>query len=385
MYNMNYKIIYLPLIALLLLLPLLFMPSGNLNSMADYVKFELSDKTGMKLTLNPVNPHLERLSSDPENELIMKVEIRDRDGNLVPGAKFSIDAAVNKKAFSQASRYTDENGSYLIIYKPSILPASIYKDGKTIETVTTAIQGTDIKAQVSFNLIRIPVIFIHGYQANSSLFDSFKDYIESKGIPTECLNYDSTKGVAYGARQLDSYINGVKDEYLKKGIQIKRVDLIGHSMGGLVARYYTCSPDYSGNSNVEKIIFLSVPQNGSSLASLGLKYYKDNGIHDLMPDSSLFTEVFPSLKNKGLNNQIQTGSILGQYDEAVSVESSSLDEWGIKTELFNVGENNFTVDKLLSGKIVEASNHKAILYNKKVFERVVEMLDTRLAYPKINR
>lgn len=385
MYNVSYKNLFLPLISVLLLLPLLFMPSGNLNGVIDYIKFTVSDKTGYKITLSPVNQRITALSSDPENELIMMVEIRDKDGNVVPGAKIIMNARTDKKAFPQKDRFTDKSGSCLITYKPQILPASAYIDGKAQETVTVAISGTKTEASLNFNLTHIPVIFIHGYQANSSLFDNFKDYLGTKGFPTEYFNYDSTKGVAYGARQLDSYISNIKDEYIQKGIQINRVDLIGHSMGGLVARYYTCSPDYTGTSTVEKIIFLSVPQNGSSLATLGLKYYNDKGILDLMPDSSLFTEIFPNMKNKGLNNMIQTGSLLGQYDEVVSPESASLDEWGIKNELFNVGDNNFTVDKLLSGKIVEAANHKMILYNKKVFERVEEMLENPLAYPIINK
>ncbi|MBZ0099217.1 MAG: hypothetical protein K8F30_09040, partial [Taibaiella sp.] len=112
-----------------------------------------------------------------------------------------------------------------------------------------------------------------------------------------------------------------------------------------------------------------------------LKYYSDRGIFDLIPDSDLFTNALPNMKNKGLNDSIQAGSILGQYDEVVSAESASLEEWGIRTELFNVGKNNFTVDKLLSGKIVEAANHKAVLYNKKIFKRVEEMLVTKLAFP----
>jgi hypothetical protein len=84
-----------------------------------------------------------------------------------------------------------------------------------------------------------------------------------------------------------------------------------------------------------------------------------------------------------LSSTIQTGSILGQYDEVVTSESASLDEWNIKTELFNVGENNLTMNKLLNGDLLEASNHKNVLFNKKVFEKIEEMLKKDLSYPSI--
>jgi hypothetical protein len=36
---------------------------------------------------------------------------------------------------------------------------------------------------------------------------------------------------------------------------------------------------------------------------------------------------------------------------------------------------------ILDGSILEASNHKNVLFNKKVFEKIEEMLNTDLPYP----
>ncbi len=62
--------------------------------------------------------------------------------------------------------------------------------------------------------------------------------------------------------------------------------------------------------------------------------------------------------NEGLNSSIQVGNIYSQYDEVVTLESAGLDEWNIKTEIFSVEENKFTMDNLLDGSILEAPNHK---------------------------
>lgn len=375
------KFIYILPFLLIMLVPLVFMPAVSLSSAVDYINFAFSDKSTMQLTLTTIDPRIRSLSSDPENQLVMKLEIKDKEGRPVSGAGFRITTTDQDGTVTPSSGRTGSDGSCLVTYRPSIQPDSAYIDGKAQVSLTAVISDSDIAAALSFELVHIPVVFIHGYKTPPTIFDSFAAYLESKGFTTASLNYDSDKGVAFGAAQLRQLLEEETKAYLEKGIQVKRFDLIGHSMGGLVARYYTCSRDYISSHDVEKIIFVSVPQNGSSLAALGLKYYSDRGIFDLIPDSDLFTNALPNMINQGLNDSIQAGSILGQYDEVVSAESASLDEWGIKTELFNVGENNFTVDKLLSGEIVEAANHKAVLYNKKIFNRVEEMLVTQLAYP----
>ncbi len=381
MLKKNNKLIYILLVLLLALSPFVFVPGFSLRSAADFVRFELSDKSGLNITLKTIDPHITALSADPENDLVMKLVISDKEGLPVPEAGFSIIALDGNAVIQPAKGRTGADGSILITYRPSALPAEAYTNGKTGETLTASISGSTVKTAFSFDLVHIPVVLIPGYKAPVSIFGSFASFLKTKGYTSFSLDYSSENGVAYGAVQLGDLLDKKKQDFLDKGVQVKRFDLIGHSMGGLVARYYTGSREYSGRNDVEKIIFVSVPQNGSALASLGLKYYSDKGIYDLIPDSPLFTKDFPGMYNKGLNNNIQVGSILGQYDEVVSAESASLDEWGIRTELFNVGENNFTMDNLLSGKIVEAANHKAVLFNNKVFRRVEEMLGTKLSFP----
>lgn len=365
---------------ILLLMLLVFAPGFNIGPVIDTAKFELSGKSDLVLSLSPVDSRIRALSDDPQNQLVLKLKIMDSQGLPVPGAGFIMSAS-DKGEISPASGRTAKDGSCLVTYRPSLLPDESFINGKYSVSLKADIPGSASNASLSLNLVRIPVIFIHGYKASPSIFGSFSEYLVSEGYACSSLAYDSEKGVSFGASQLDSLLDKEKEAYLEKGILIERFNLIGHSMGGLVARYYTCSEEYLKKNNVKKIIFVSVPQNGSELASLGLKYYNDRGISDLIPEGELFTKLLPNMKNKGLNNTIQAGNILGQYDEVVSEENASLEEWGIKTEIFNVGENNFTVEKLLSGKIAEAANHKAVLNNKNVCFRVKEMLANELLYP----
>ena len=40
---------------------------------------------------------------------------------------------------------------------------------------------------------------------------------------------------------------------MDEGIQVGKVDIIAHSMGGLVARYYTCDAGYATRDDVDKL------------------------------------------------------------------------------------------------------------------------------------
>jgi pimeloyl-ACP methyl ester carboxylesterase len=222
---------------------------------------------------------------------------------------------------------------------------------------------------------------VHGYLSDGNVFSNLRQYLLSNNIQAASITYKSEKGVVSSSEELSAFILKQRDEYLLKGIQVKKFNLIAHSMGGLVARYYSSNTDSLKNNSIEKIIFLSVPHKGSPWASIGLAQYNDQGIRDMVPDGNFISNVLPSMYNKGLNSNIQTGNIAAEFDEVVDLDSSNLDDWGIKTEVFNVGENNFSLNNLLNGNLTQATNHKSILSNKKVFERVLEMLSTQLAYP----
>lgn len=398
--SVNLKFRFILLAAVLLVIPMIIFAFGNGTAQKAVFAFqyELMDKNKLTVTLAPVNPGVDALSAEPSNEFLMKVTVRDAEGDPVPEAAFKLDTSLQGKdgtgefqpvdSGNLPGMRTGSDGSRLVAYKPPFLHEDAFKNGDINLKITASIPGGkkatsgSAFASTSLKLVRIPVVLIHGYKASPDIFGSMKAYLVSKGYSVSNFDYNTDNGVASGAKELERYLDAIKAGFLAKGIKVSKFDMISHSMGGLVARYYTCDNAYTARNDVFKLIFLSVPHAGSPLASLGLKYYNDQGIYDLLPDGSLFTTEFPSMINKGLNSSIQVGNILGQYDEAVSPESASLDEWGINTEMFSVGDNNFTLDNLLSGKIAEAANHKLILYNKKVFENVDEMLGADLPYPQ---
>ncbi|HEX9061934.1 MAG TPA: alpha/beta hydrolase, partial [Clostridia bacterium] len=241
------------------------------------------------------------------------------------------------------------------------------------------------KSADTIKLIRVPVVMVHGYQENVAVFDTMKDYLNGRGFSADAFGYESVKGVISSVKELDAFLSNKTQEYMKTGTQISKYDVISHSMGGLVARYYSCSSDYLTNDNIRKLIFVSVPHKGTPWAAIGTNYFNDQGVKDLIPDGPFISKILPSTLNKGLNNKIEVGNIAVEFDEVVPSENSSLSEWGINTEVFNIGGNNFTFDNIISGNIIQAPNHKNILSNRKSFEAVEKMLNNDLPYPSVKK
>lgn len=344
------------------------------------IKYELMSMENIVINLEPVNQQVRLLAADPSSKFVMRVAVKDSSGMPVSKAHVRLSAGTFGDINPSDIR-TDKNGEYLVTYTPPSVSTDIIRNKNIEVTITAELSKSNISSSFTVDLTGTPVILVHGYQCNGTIFENLKEYLDSRHFQASALDYESEKGVAKSAKQLEDFIQSQKLEYLKEGLLVNKFDIIAHSMGGLVTRYYTCSEEYIKNSDVRKIIFISVPHKGSPLAPLGLQFYNDAGIKDLVPDNNLLIYKLPSMINKGLNNTIQVGNIVGQYDEVVTSESASLEEWNIETGMYNVGENNFTMDKLLNGKIIEAANHKAILNNKKVFEKIEEMLETNLPYP----
>ena len=96
------RFIYILLIPLILLLFVLA-AGFSLRPAMDLIKFELGDKSGLKLAFETVDPRIKSISSDPENDLVIRLEVRDKDGLPVAGAGFRIDA-LNKNAVITPSK-----------------------------------------------------------------------------------------------------------------------------------------------------------------------------------------------------------------------------------------------------------------------------------------
>jgi pimeloyl-ACP methyl ester carboxylesterase len=108
---------------------------------------------------------------------------------------------------------------------------------------------------------RIPVLLVHGLIDNRSIFTVMRRSLRRRGFSHVCSwNYSPLlSDVARGARDLGAHI-----EHLCQQTGHDRVHVVGHSLGGLIARYYV--QRLRGDDRVESLVTLGTPHSGSVLA-----------------------------------------------------------------------------------------------------------------------
>lgn len=348
---------------------------------SNYVYFSLYNRNTLSINLSAVNAQIHTISAESSNRVFLNASVKNSKGLPMSNIPVKLFLENGNGKLSTKKGSTNAFGEFIFSFSPqNFYELDSKADSPSIE-ITAQIITTNKSSSIKFNLISTPIVLIYGYQEAPEVYDNLSEYLTENKFNCSTLKYDSKSGVISCAKILEEFLYQKKQEFSKKGILISKFTLITHSMGGLVARHYTTSEDYININDVSKIIFTSAPHKGSYIASLGENFYNDQSIKDLSPDSDLFTIIFEAAINKGLNQSIQVANIASQYDEVVTEESSSLDEWKINTEMFNIGESNFTMDSILSGNLLNAPNHKGILNNKKVFQRILEMLNSNLSYP----
>jgi triacylglycerol esterase/lipase EstA (alpha/beta hydrolase family) len=109
-----------------------------------------------------------------------------------------------------------------------------------------------------------PVIVLHGYAMNRANYLPLALRLRRAGLgPIYGFEYWTLGRVAAGARQLGWFVDQVREA---TGAQT--VDLIGHSMGGVVARYYVSFA--GGDAAVSHLITLGSPHGGTDVSIVGI-------------------------------------------------------------------------------------------------------------------
>jgi triacylglycerol lipase len=134
--------------------------------------------------------------------------------------------------------------------------------------------------------IQRTAVLVHGYLANRSTLFPLAAALRLQGIDQVLsFNYDSGKGVEQAARALR--------DYLRTHVRGGRIDLVCHSLGGLVARVYL--QELGGSRRVDRCITLGTPHQGT----YGSYWLWSRVGRELRPDSSLLSRLQASRGNAG--------------------------------------------------------------------------------------
>jgi triacylglycerol lipase len=130
-----------------------------------------------------------------------------------------------------------------------------------------------------------PVILLHGYAMNRANFVVLACRLRAAGLgPVFGFEYWSLGRTAAAARKLAWFIDEVR-----AATGASQVDLVGHSMGGVVARYYVSLG--GGDGIVKHLVTLGSPHTGTELSRIGL----GRPTRELVLGSALLTRLAAAL------------------------------------------------------------------------------------------
>ncbi len=108
-----------------------------------------------------------------------------------------------------------------------------------------------------------PIILLHGYMMNRTNWLWFGRALARHGLgPLYGFTYNSLAPVDASARRLDGFVA----EVLRRE-RAQRVDIVAHSLGGLVSRYYI--EKQGGAARVRRLVTIATPHHGTLLARAG--------------------------------------------------------------------------------------------------------------------
>ncbi|MFI0260450.1 lipase family alpha/beta hydrolase [Streptomyces sp. NPDC017056] len=134
-----------------------------------------------------------------------------------------------------------------------------------------------------------PVVLVHGLSGNRSVFVSLRRSLLRHGWRhVEALNYSPlTSDLRKAAELLGHHV-----EQCCERTGRSRVDLVGHSLGGLVARYYV--QRLGGDLRVRTLVTLGTPHGGTWLAPLA-------SVHPLVRQLGPHSDVIVELERPAPN------------------------------------------------------------------------------------
>ncbi len=127
-----------------------------------------------------------------------------------------------------------------------------------------------------------PILLVHGLADNRSVFTVLRRGLRRRGFGrVTTLNYSPlTSDVRAAAARLAEEVERIVEE-----TGYERIHVIGHSLGGLIARYYVAR--LGGDSRVHTLVTLGTPHAGTHLARL----WPSRLCRQLRPGSPLMREL----------------------------------------------------------------------------------------------
>ncbi|HEX7509088.1 MAG TPA: alpha/beta fold hydrolase, partial [Polyangia bacterium] len=192
-----------------------------------------------------------------------------------------------------------------------------------------------------------PVLLIHGYLGTRGSLHLLESRLTQRGhlVLTYRLGLLHTGDICESAALIARKIESIAAQ-----TPLHRVDIVGHSMGGLVGLYYL--KRLGGRRRVRRLVMLGTPTSGTWSALFGVAMAPfGRASLQLLPDSAFLR----ALEQGSLPEGVEVISVVGERDRLAPSVSTHLD-----------GVRHISV----------STNHAGLLVDAKVAQLVGEILST---------
>jgi uncharacterized alpha/beta hydrolase family protein len=117
----------------------------------------------------------------------------------------------------------------------------------------------------------LPVLLIHGYGSDASVWSKWEDLLKKDGITFYPITFyksdDKCGSAADHAKELNLQVQQILNNMTARGSSSpKQVNIVGHSKGGLDARVFLANKAFTNNKAVANLIMIGTPNAGSPIA-----------------------------------------------------------------------------------------------------------------------
>jgi pimeloyl-ACP methyl ester carboxylesterase len=200
-------------------------------------------------------------------------------------------------------------------------------------------RGNRIKRKAFFESINEthpPVLLLHGYLGTRGSMYILERRLNDDGICVFSFNLGSLN-----VRDIrtSAFLIHRKIESILAQTPVKKIDIIGHSMGGLIGLYYI--KKLGGHEKVRKIIMMGTPIRGTWAALLGVATVGliSASAWQLLPGSRLLKE----LSAGPLPRAVQYYTIAAQRDWVCPIDSTPLE--GAESMIVPMGHSSLVMSE----------------------------------------
>ena len=177
-----------------------------------------------------------------------------------------------------------------------------------------------------------PVLLLHGVLCNAGVWSGFRKHLAARGLaPLYTLSY----GPPLASIEIFAAQVAKKIDYIRRATGAPRIAIVGHSMGGVVARAYLRR---FGAQSVSSLITFGAPHHGSVHAWL----FPGTCLGQLRPGNRWLAELN---RAEDVEPAVPTISIWSWHDSMVAPQTSGRLHGARNIELIGVGHNALLNDE----------------------------------------